>query len=464
MRKHFLLIATVFLISVPARPVWAQAPSELEALKAEIARLKAALQVVEARVGQMERGATPTEPSPDKTAQAPAGAGESRSQVAEFIRRRETVAGDVLAAARVDNLPVDPEMRGFMQLPGTDTVMRIGGYAKLDAMYDFKPAGDKDLFVTSTIPTGPTLGLDNFNLHIRQTRINLDLRRPVANDDLRIFVESDFFGARPNLFRMRHAYGQWRNLLVGQSFSTFMDVDALVETLDFEGPSNTVFVLQPQVRYTVPISRRQSVALAIEQPTTEVRSASIVVPRTPAPDGVVRWRYDHDRGHVQVATLLRSLAGYVGTEASATLFGWGLNLTGSLLVGDRDNVVFQGNYGRGVSRYVNDTAGLGLGAGIDNGRARALPLYGAYGGYQHFWTPQVRSTLTYGFLTLDNASTHGADVFHASRYFGGNVIFAPTPAFNIGAELIYGRQELKGGDTGNAARFQLSLQYDLVRR
>ena len=44
---------------------------------------------------------------------------------------------------------------------------------------------------------------------------------------MRAFIEGDFAGSGSgNLFRLRHAYGQWRKLTIGQTWSTFSDPEA----------------------------------------------------------------------------------------------------------------------------------------------------------------------------------------------------------------------------------------------
>jgi len=95
---------------------------------------------------------------------------------------------------------------------------------------------------------------------------------------------------------------------------------------------------------------------------------------------------------------------------------------------------------------------------------RTLPLFGACGAYGHYWTPRFRSTFNYGFLTLENVSSHEPDTFHRSQYAGGNLIVAHTSSFSVGAEVLHGQHEVKSGERGNATRLQVSMQYDLVRR
>ena len=74
-------------------------------------------------------------------------------------------------------------------------------------------------------------------------------------------MEGDFFGAagnesvsNSNGLRVRHAYGTLGGLLAGQTWTTFSDVAAYPETVDFGGPVGVIFARQAQVRWTQPFT------------------------------------------------------------------------------------------------------------------------------------------------------------------------------------------------------------------
>ena len=69
------------------------------------------------------------------------------------------------------------------------------------------------------------------------------------------------------MFRLRHAYGQWQGLVIGQTWSTFADPEAEPSGIDFEGLNAIALFRQPQVRYTRPLRQRYSLAAAIENPS-----------------------------------------------------------------------------------------------------------------------------------------------------------------------------------------------------
>lgn len=61
--------------------------------------------------------------------------------------------------------------------------------------------------------------------------------------------------------------------------------------------------------------------------------------------------------------------------------------SGLIRLWGRDNIVFQGMYGEGVSRYFNDTRNLNVDVGYDSlGGIKAQPAYGGYAALQHFGT------------------------------------------------------------------------------
>src|SRR5262249_44576155 len=148
--------------------------------------------------------------------------------------------------------------------------------------------GSTDDFIVATIPTDVDTSADNTRIHARQTRFNLELRRPTPKGDLRIVFENDFFGdSGERAFNLRHAYGQLANVLVGFTVSTLADPDARPDTLDYEGPPARVSARHAQLRYTLPLPAKQSLAVAVEDPKSDIASDSnglLVTPRTPWPD------------------------------------------------------------------------------------------------------------------------------------------------------------------------------------
>jgi hypothetical protein len=176
----------------------------------------------------------------------------------------------------------------------------------------------------------------------------------------------------------------------------------------------------------------------------------------------VKYRFEAEHGHVQLSSVFRDLGGYAGTQNQAHVFGWGLTLAGAHSVGARDSVMADANFGDGIGHYLVDLFGLGVDAGLNaNGQLVAIPAFGAYGAYQHYWNQHWRSTATYGYVRLNTLYSQPPDAFHSSQYAAGNVIWNIRDAISVGAELLYGAHLQKSGANGNATRLQMAIQYDL---
>ena len=148
------------------------------------------------------------------------------------------------------------DITGFWELPGTDICFKVGGYAKADFMYTTRKSADQDVFdvvsgLVANARVPGTEGSERVRFHANQTRLNFDARSNTEYGTVRAFIEFDFFGGQGNQrisnsqhARLRHAYVQFGNLLAGQTWSTFMILSALPDTLDFEGPGGLSFIRQ----------------------------------------------------------------------------------------------------------------------------------------------------------------------------------------------------------------------------
>lgn len=180
--------------------------SEVRALRAEIERLQRRLDEIERRTQAPTAPDTPAQQAKIESLERKVGDLE-RAQ--EETKTRTVTAGD---------------FPGSFKLPGTDLSVKIGGYVKADLIHDFDDIGSEDLFVTSTINTSGNKRQGRTRLHARQSRLNVDARRPSEYGPIRAFIEGDFFGSGGNQnvsnstgFRLRHAYGEIGRLLAGQT-------------------------------------------------------------------------------------------------------------------------------------------------------------------------------------------------------------------------------------------------------
>ena len=390
---------------------------------------------------------------------------------------------------QVSGIPVDPatEMggKGFpgsLRVPGTNAAYRAGGYVKFNYVSSFDPIQSKDRFIVGSIPVENAQSAEvgaNTSLTANQTRINFDLREQSSVGQFRAFVEGDFAGVG-DTFRLRHAYGQFRYFLTGKTWSAFYDAQANMEELDFEGVNGQTVLRQAQMRYFPEIGENIDLAFSLEDPVTEatdydfnnvgVNPADFSAQATSSselPDLVASIRRNwFGRWHLKTAIVLRKLAAQSvftpGVDPSTT--AWGLSASGVFKIpfwGEQDNIKFQLMGGRGVGRYLNDTNTLG---GLDavfapDGTLDALPIFGGYAAFQHFWNEQMRSTFLYSLVKIDNYDYQPGNSYKKTDRFSGNFVWSPIRRVDIGAELIWGRRTNRDNKDASALQFQLATMY-----
>ena len=339
-----------------------------------------------------------------------------------------------------------------------DYTVKLGGYVKVDLIHDFDEIGSTDSFDPRTIPTNDESDPgENTRMHAKATRLNLDVRGPTDMGPLRIFVEGDFFSSG-NGFRMRHAYGVIGPILGGQTWSTFMDEDAMPETLDFESPVAFPLIRQAMMRYTHDLGEGSYWAVALEDPASSIvtpPAAGEVEEATPDLTGRIRWA--HGLGHTQLG-LFAGMARYDLTTGGADEeFLWGLNLSSKLEVCDRDRAYVQVTYGPGVGRYRG-----GITAAPDaTGKLEAIDVLGAMLGYEHHWSEKWRSTVSYSWGEGDIPDGAPPDSNEVLEYLAANLIYQFSERASFGAEYLFGARETNDDLRGEANRIQFSLRFDL---
>jgi len=372
--------------------------------------------------------------------------------------------------ARVPELPPDlvssSEFPGSFAIPGSDAALKIGGLVRVNWVSTYDAMLVDDRFQASAIPMPGTPEADRggrVNIIASPSRFNFDLRTPTGVGYMRAFIEGDFAGSG-NTLRVRHAYGQWRRWIYGQTWSTFSDPEAEPDGIDFEGLNAIVLFRQPQVRFSFAPGQRIRVALALEDPKPDVTGATGV---NQIPDVVARLRWEPKvGGHIQFSTLARQLRaeGDAASEIVST-GGFGISISGRLpfpYTGKRDQVLFQHNSGHGIGRYISDLGSLGGQDGVFDPTAnslRPLDVFSGYGGFEHWWTGTLRSAFSFGIVGVSNLDIQPDDALHLTRRSTVNFMWSPIPRLDLVTEFLWGRRVNKDGQSGFAAQTQIGSTF-----
>ena len=398
------------------------------------------------------------------------------------------------------NKPVQ-DLTSLMSGKFSDTKYKWYGFVRVDGIYDFRPMSSTDSFVTSAIPVPQGRG-QNAVLTPRYTRFGFDTETPIKSLDwtMKTRIEVDFFNGNTSgnfgsfPLRLRFAWADFGPFLVGQEASLFMDYDVFPNVLDYQGPGGMVLVRQPVLALHHKFGDNVKVMVGIEQPYSDISwlegdswrgapgSGIISTPGVArnvqdVPDFTANVKYTGDYGHMQVAGILRKLTYQPATGDSALdELGYGINVTGTLhpwagltgtpKSGDDATIWSRSRFlgafaaGRGITRYYNDTNGLGLDATFDpvNG-FRALPSIGWFVGYEQWWCKTVASVFTYGENQIELTGTQPGSTYNRANYISANLIWLPVERFGVGVEGLYGYRKNKDGEKGENTRIQMAVQY-----
>jgi len=346
------------------------------------------------------------------------------------------------------------------------------GYAKLIAGVDFGNIQNTSEFYPSKIPIYPTLQEQQPHtfLDARQTRLGVDAVYNVQDQKkLHIYVEIDFYNTETQTSlvpHLRHAYGEYNGFLLGQTWSTMKNNSAFPVQVDFEGPNSIPGPRNPMIRYTKKYNKGFSFATAIETHKEDYTPYSIypddVNSYLIAPDFIAYIQQEGKWGNVRLNGIISNFS-YTNKDTITTKieydYGWGIEISGILKFFNRDNINddirFVYLYGKGISYYINDLRGMGLGAAPDKyGNMTVISEMGGYIAYKHAWNKKSTSSAIFSFTKIDNSVFNNNQMLNYSTYAAVNYMWTPLDRLDFGIEFIYGRNVNKIEDYGEGYRFQ----------
>ena len=368
------------------------------------------------------------------------------------------------------------EFYGFAQ---ADYIQDIGG--RLDPDWD-------DAFRPSKICFDGACGEDGqASISVKQSRVGVKGTMPTGSTTapLSFKFEFDLFGtgvdAGQTTMRLRHFYGEWGQILAGQTNSLFMDIDVFPNTIDYWGPSGMVFYRNVQIRWTPYRTDNSHFAIAIERPSNDIDSGNLrliegledvdVRNDEELPDLTAQFRYGGDWGHLQLGGILRKVGYELRADPADSWtegdeVGWGINVGTVFNVLEKDAIRLQVVYGEGIASYMND-GGMDLAPSADweagivsDLEAEAVPLLGVLAYYDHWGNDKWSSSIGYSFTEVDNTNFQDPGAFQKIDYASGNVLYYPAENLMVGAELMWGERTNNDDASEDNVRFQFTVKYN----
>jgi hypothetical protein len=393
----------------------------------------------------------------------------------------------------LNSLPI-----GQMFVPGLGPVAQQANHSRGNGVFEWSPQQTRLNIETRT----PTAWGES------RTFIEFDFSGPggASNNFAQQTVQQG--GGDSLLPRLRFAYGTLGGFLAGQALSNFSDADADTESMEFGGAMGSTGGQRiPQVRYTLAGPWGSAWSVSAESPFTSTLTpagilssdtnttappggpGTALIPatcngqpctgagtmindpnRTIAPTLTFASYWAQPWGHVDFAGLVKPLDVNDGRFISRQFVGYGGHVSGDVKPGwfgwAKDDFLFSfvagegiGNYSSGgwsnavalATNFTVPTACRTPVPGCTGGMAASNVLfntvfgYSANGGYQHWWLPNLRSTIAAGVAHQDvnsqligpsQASTATKEQWNAFV----NLVWSPVAFITTGVEYMYGKR------------------------
>ncbi len=344
--------------------------------------------------------------------------------------------------------------------PEEGTQFSVYGFGRTSFVWDDQELGRSDLFVPANIKVGEPKN-PNFFIGAKQTRLGFDVKHTLGGEVLTIKLEGDFHNDASDatgIFRMRHAYANYRFVMVGMNWSNFFDEEVNPVTVDFEGPNSSTLSRTPQIRFSTYASKNV-LSLSLENPIENIiPGGSIQALPERFPDIIGAYRINGNFGFIKTAALLRELR--YESDKARSLLGYGVTIMGSINAGERDKIKFQGVMGTGVAKYIQGASGLNYDA-VFNGtnELEALQMRGSNISYQHFWKEHMHSSLTAGLLSVEDNDNLAATGYQSGYYGSINFFWDAVKNLTFGVEALVGERVNVNDEKGSALRLQMNATY-----
>ncbi len=405
---------------------------------------------------------------------------------------------------------------GQQFVPGLGNVAQQANHSRGNGFFEFSPQQSR-LNVETRTPTA-----------WGESRTFLEFDWAGSNNFSAQTVQQN--GGDSLLPRLRFAYGTLGGFLAGQAISNFSDADADTESMEFGGAMGSTGGQRiPQVRYTIATPFGGALSVSAEQPTVNVETPAGVfandsnvgglpggpgtglipatcngvpctgagtaingnIAKAIAPNVAVASYWAQPWGHVDFSGVIVPMQFNDGHFISRDYLGYGGHFSGDVKPGwfgwAKDDFLFSFIAGEGIGVYSSGgwsgTAAMSTNFTVATACATPQPgcvggmaasnvlfsqnfAYSTNGGYQHWWAPNLRSTIAAGMAHQDlnsrligpsQSSTFSKEQWNAFA----NLVWNPVAFITAGIQYNYGTRIVVANGKGHAqaisAKFRVAF-------
>lgn len=351
----------------------------------------------------------------------------------------------------------------------------IGGIVTLRTSYDFNGAMGSIDFIPYDIPM--SRGYANRQRVMMDASTSRIFLKAIINSRMlgrvHIYTDMDFRGGDEFSYlpRLRSAYVEVGGFTIGRDVTTFCDLAAAPETIDFQGPNAYNFAFNEMIRYEHSFLRNHlTVGIAAEMPQVSATYGEHFSPiYQRVPDGIAYIQYawgENRSSHIRASGVIRDMYLHDNVNGkNTTQLGWGAQFSGHIDLGRWVDLYMNGVYGRGITPYIQDLAGAPYDFAYNPSnpeRMQTMPMWGWQAAAQINIIPgKMWLAGGYSEVRLEKHNGYLSDnQYHKGDYIFGNAFCNLSPNFTIAVEYLHGSREDMGGSKSSANRVSLMARYN----
>ncbi|MDG5500779.1 DcaP family trimeric outer membrane transporter [Marinobacter sp. BGYM27] len=389
-------------------------------------------------------------------------------------RTKITIAVQAATSAMIMGLA---SQAGAFEVTAENVKAEVYGYARMNAVYDIDEdigastqSGAFSKVNTGTAENNEVTGV--FDADAVQSRIGL---RTTVAEDLKMVVEGDFRGNGGGDLRLRHAYGEYKGVLLGQTWSNYNSFVGNTSVLDFDALAGNAGLQGrvTQARYTM-----GALSFSAEDSNTSILNSGSSKESLPT----LTARFESAAGPLSysAAALVHQISYDTGSQSDDAV---GYAVFGAAKFAITPGISIQGalNYSDGANYYLY-RSGEDFGAADAYVNGSSLETISGYGGTigMGFDVGTGSINVGYGIVTNDWDDAEddlGLAIATQSKDPAGNAIllgdqhetnsnvmvnyqFSPIKNVMMGVEYGYFMVDEVDGDDGDANRILFAGQYN----
>ena len=343
--------------------------------------------------------------------------------------------------------------------------MRILGSVRTLFTYNNRVLESLNSLNPYEIPTDASVRTPNVYAGLAQSRLGFEItRRTKRLGDVFIRLESDFRG-KDGSFRIRHAYGQTKRLLVGQTWSLFGNVSFMPATIDLGGPIGSIKIRTPQIRYFRSLNDNISWYAGLEFSTSDLEAPDTVGTQTlqVIPDFTGKIDFKANNLSMQFSALITTISAKIDDSNDISYsFGYGGSVSGKYNISKNDILFFSATMGKSMAHFLNIFRGKGEDArynSVEN-RFEGLGTIASYIAYNRVLTENFNFYYSMGFASILNKDFQSASDFNMAYNGIATLFWEASPGARLGMEYAYGQRFNIGNTEGFANRLSVVVYYD----